>query len=104
MEPLVLVLRSIQASANNVHSGASLSWESINRALQAYGAPDIDYDRFAKFFDSNPAIQNIVDNFDHNGVALKTDQSDSMAQQPMNPAQNHNMMAAAAKRATKLGK
>lgn len=102
MNPLVVVLRAIQNSANNQHSEAPLTWDAINRATQAYGAPDIDFERFSQMYDNDPTIQGMVDNFDGNGIQLKTDQG---SQQPaMGQEPKTGMMAAAAKRATKLGK
>jgi hypothetical protein len=102
MDPLVVVLRAIQNSANNQNSGAPLTWDAINRATQAYGAPDIDYERFAKLYDSDPTIQSMIDNFDGNGIQLKTDKG--MEQPMVGQEPKTGMMAAAAKRATKLGK
>lgn len=107
MDPIVLTLRAVQNAANNQNppSEAPLTWDALNRAAQSYGAPDIDYERFAKLFDSDPTIQSIVDNFDEQGVTLKTDKAaEHPAQGNLQPAQNHNMMAAAAKHATTLGK
>jgi hypothetical protein len=102
MDPLILVLRSIQNSANDRHSAAPLTWDALNRATQAYGAPDIDYERFAQMYDSNPVLQGIVDNFDQNGIQIKTQQGSAQPMQGEEPKKG--MMAAAAKRATKLGK
>lgn len=99
-----MALRSIQNSANNQNSAAApLTWEALNNATQVYGAPDLDAESFAKLYDSDMTIQDIVDNFDESGIQLKTDKGNAEPAQ-LQPAQNHNMMAAAAKRATKLGK
>ena len=50
-------------------------------------------------------IQDIVDNFDDQGITLKTNATaDHTPKGNLEPAQNHNMMAAAAKHATTLGK
>lgn len=105
MDPIVFVLRSIQNTANDKNTTASMTWDAINHATQAYGAPDIDYERFAKLFDSDPSIQAVVDNFDENGVQIKTNAGS--AQPSVNPGSENkgaSMVAAAAKRATKLGK
>lgn len=102
MDPIVLTLRSIQNTANNNNSAAPLTWDALNNAAQHYGAPDIDYERFAKLYDSDPIIQSMIDNFDERGIQIKTDKG---TEQPMVGQQpKTGMMAAAAKRATKLGK
>jgi hypothetical protein len=67
--------------------------------MEAYGAPDIDYQRFAALYDSSPAIQNLVDNFDKSGLQIKTNASDELAGQAQSPDEGKPMMAAAAKRA-----
>lgn len=102
----MLALRSIQNSANNRKATAApLTWDALNRVTQSYGAPDLDADSFAKLYDSDPVIQSIVDNFDGRGVQLKTDIGNAQTQAPVqgqNP--QRDMMAAAAKHATTLGK
>ncbi len=104
MDPLVLVLRSIQNTANNKNSPASMTWDAINRATQAYGAPDIDYERFSQRYDNDPNLQSIIDNFDENGIQIKTNAGSASPKQVGGEDKGASMVAAAAKRATKLGK
>jgi hypothetical protein len=104
MDPIIVVLRSIQNAANDKNSTASMTWDAINRATQAYGAPDIDYERFAQLFDNDPAIQSIVDNFDENGVVIKTNAGSPSPEMMGAKDTGTSMMASAAKHATKLGK
>lgn len=104
MDPLILTLRAVQSSANQSKSGASLSWDAINNMGQQFGAPGIDFDRFAARFDSDPVIQGMVDNFDKSGIVLKTQHTQDQQAMPQSPEAGNPMMAAAAKRATKLGK
>lgn len=105
MDPLILTLRAIQSNANQANSGASLSWDAINNMGRQFGSPSIDFDRFAARFDSDPVIQGMVDNFDKSGVVLKTQSSQQQAPTGQQaPEEGNPMMAAAAKRATKLGK
>lgn len=104
MDPIIVVLRSIQNAANDKHTTASMTWDAINRATQAYGAPDIDYERFAQLFDSDPAIQSVVDNFDQNGVQIKTNAGSPSPKMMGAQEPGKSMVAAAAKHATKLGK
>lgn len=76
MDPLVLTLRALQSAANDQHSEAQLTWDAINHAGQNYGAPDIDYDRFAQRFDTDPIIKQLVQRFDGHGVVIKTDKKE----------------------------
>jgi hypothetical protein len=76
-----------------------MTWEALNRAMRSYGAPAIDYDRFAKLFDSDPTIQDLIDNFDENGIQIKSHAGEEHAAMPQAPEEGKPMMAAAAKRA-----
>lgn len=76
-----------------------MSWQALNRAMQSYGAPGIDFQRFAKLYDSDPSIQDLVDNFDKSGLQIKTNAGSDMAGMPQAPEEGKPMMAAAAKRA-----
>jgi hypothetical protein len=78
-----------------------MTWEALNRAMRAYGAPAIDYQRFAALYDNDPTLQGLIDNFDQRGVQIKTNagEEQSMQQAQQTPAEGKPMMAAAAKRA-----
>ncbi len=104
MEPLIVVLRSIQNTANDKHTSASMTWDAINRATQVYGAPDIDYERFAQLYDNDPTLQSIIDNFDQRGVQIKTNAGSPSPEMMGSADKGKSMVAAAAKHATKLGK
>jgi hypothetical protein len=67
--------------------------------MRSYGAPSIDYNRFAKLFDSDPTIQGLIDNFDQNGIQIKSNAGEEQAAMPQGPKEGKPMMAAAAKRA-----
>ncbi len=99
-----MVLRSIQNTANDRKTTASMTWDAINQATQAYGAPDIDYERFAQLYDNDPTIQSVIDNFDENGIQIKTNAGSAQPTAVGGENKGKSMVAAAAKRATKLGK
>ena len=40
-----------------------MTWDALNQTGQQYGAPDIDYDRFAARWESDPIIKKLVDRF-----------------------------------------
>lgn len=99
-----MVLRALQNSANNQKSEASMTWDALNRATQAYGAPDVDYDSFAARFDSDPVLQSIIDNFDEHGIKIKTEQGTQQAATAQPADSDKNMMRSTALHAVKIGK
>ena len=66
-----MTLRALQSAANNKQSQAQLTWDAINQTGQEYGGPDIDYDRFAARWDSDPILKQLVSRFDGHGVVVK---------------------------------
>lgn len=98
MDPLVLILRDLQSTANNQHSEGPMTWDAINQAGRAYGAPEIDYDRFAARWETDPILKQLVTRFDGQGVVLKTKKHTSQPQQG-NPEQP-GLVAKMAKHAT----
>ena len=95
-----MVIRGLQNSANNKNVSAPMTWDALNRATQAYGAPDIDFERFSQLYDNDPVIQSMIDNFDEHGIQIKTNKGSEQTMQPqMGAAPGKPMMAAAAKRA-----
>lgn len=107
MDPLVLTLRAIQSRANAAHSTAPLTWDAINNIGQDYGAPDIDYDRFAARWESDPILKQLVDRFNGQGLVIKTEKSQPEPEEQGNPeakaAANavDNMAKSATKKAMK---
>ena len=75
-----------------------MTWDAINQAGSQYGAPDIDYDRFAARWESDPILKQLVARFDGHGVVVKTDAKEpkQMQGEPAKPS----MVAQMAKRAT----
>ena len=49
-----------------------MTWTALNRAASNYGAPAIDYDRFAARWETDPVLKQIVDRFDGSGLVIKT--------------------------------
>lgn len=93
----MVTLRSIQSSANNENSEASLTWRAINSLCQSSGSPSIDFDRFSAQWDTEGEggiLHQLVSNFDQNGVTLKTDRK-----QPNQHSEKTGMLKSAAKRA-----
>lgn len=49
-----------------------MTWTALNRAGSNYGAPAIDYDRFAARWETDPVLKQLVDRFDGSGLVVKT--------------------------------
>ena len=103
MDPLVLTLRAIQSRANAKHSTAPLTWDAINNIGQTYGSPDIDYDRFASRWETDPILKQLVDRFNGQGLVIKTDKGQPEPDEQGNPEakQAANAVDNMAKSATK---
>jgi len=76
-----------------------MSWGAINQAGQNYGAPDIDYDRFAARWESDPILKKLVSRFDGHGLVVKTDKHEPKPNQGEAP--KPSMKAGAAMAALK---
>jgi hypothetical protein len=77
-----------------------MTWRALNRAAANYGAPAIDYDRFAARWDQDPVLQQIVDRFDGSGLVIKT-QAQSDEPEVGQQQQDTGAVAQMAKSATK---
>jgi hypothetical protein len=102
VDPLILTLRALQSAANNQHSQAQMTWDAINNTGSQYGAPEIDYDRFAARWESDPILKQLVDRFDGHGLVIKTQEKEQPKQQQ--GQQKSGEVAKMAKRANSLGK
>jgi len=58
-----------------------MTWDALNQNGQEFGSPDIDYDRFAARWDSDPILKKLVDRFDGHGVVIKTANSEDQPEQ-----------------------
>jgi hypothetical protein len=79
-----------------------MTWKALNAADAGLGSPNIDYDRFAARWETDPILKTLVDKFDENGLVIKTN---SMSQQPAqgSPKAGKSDMETAAIRATRAG-
>lgn len=75
-----------------------MTWRALNHACQSFGAPSVDYDRFAQRWDADPVIQDIVDRFDHSGLVIKTT---SGMQEPAAPEEKESGISKIAKKVAK---
>jgi len=71
----VITLRGLQSAANNQNAPSPMNWRALNSVGQAYGAPALDYERFAAQYDAEDEsgiLHQLVDRFDSNGLVIKT--------------------------------
>jgi len=67
----LIVLRNYIGRAASKKAPAKLNWAGLNKVLQTNGFElTADYETFKSMYDSNPAIQNMVKNFNADGVEL----------------------------------
>ena len=102
---MILTLRALQSRADNDGSGATLTWDAINAMGQEYGSPDIDYDRFAARWESDPILKKLVDRFDGHGLVIKTREGEDQPEQgnPEKKSAIDSMAMSATKKALKAG-
>lgn len=73
-------LRALQSAANNQGSEAQMTWKALNASGSGMGSPNIDYDRFAARWETDPMLKQLVDRFDGNGLVIKTNNTDQIPQ------------------------
>jgi hypothetical protein len=67
----VVVLRNIIGQASAKKAPAKLNWAALNKILKSNDASLVaDYETFKAMYDTNPAIQNLVKNFNADGIEL----------------------------------
>ena len=95
-------MQNLQSAADHKGTEAPMTWDALNQTGQQYGAPDIDYDRFAARWESDPILKKLVDRFDGHGLVIKTQKHAEQPEQG-NPEQKQAASAvdAMAKSATK---
>jgi len=76
----VATLRALQSAANNQGSEAQMTWKALNASDSGMGSPNIDYDRFAARWETDPILKQLVDRFDGNGLVIKTNNKEQIPQ------------------------
>ena len=96
---IIRILSNLQGRANSKGVTAQFSWPAVSKMMQNTTGQEVDYDAFKAQFDANPALKDLVDNFDENGITIKTK---AKKQEPGTPSDKDKAKAgvnAAAKRA-----
>jgi len=73
---------------------------SLNDVMKNMGAPQFAYDTFKAAYDSDPSIEELVDNFNSEGIEINTDDSD--VEEPEQGRDDRNSVSSMAKSATDL--
>jgi DNA-binding phage protein len=72
MDTLITVLRNYIGRAASKKAPVKLNWNGLNKVLKSSGLEQgADYESFKSMYDSNPALQSIVKNFNAAGVELQ---------------------------------
>jgi hypothetical protein len=74
---LEMVLRNLMGRSNEKKASLKLSYPALSNLLKNMGYGGIEYDTFQKVYDANPALQNIVRDFDENEIRVTTDIEDT---------------------------
>lgn len=70
-EKLVIVLRNYIGRAASKKAPAKLNWNGLQQVLKTNGFElAADYETFKSIYDSNPAVQSLVKNFNDQGIEL----------------------------------
>ena len=71
MDRFIMVLRNYIGRASSRKTPVRLNWNGLNRIAKLSGFElAADYDTFKAMFDNNPAIQDLVKDFNQNGIEL----------------------------------
>lgn len=82
-DKLVMVLRNYIGRAASKKAPSKLNWNGLNQVLRSSGFQiAADYETFKAIYDSSPAIQNMVSNFNDEGIELKVPGVGDQEQKP----------------------
>jgi hypothetical protein len=71
LDKFVAVLKNFVGRYASKKASAQLNWEAINRVLKSSGSElTADYETFKALYDANPVLQNLVKNFNAQGIEL----------------------------------
>ncbi len=83
-DKLVIVLRNYIGRASSKKSPAKLNWAGLNNVLKTNGFDVLaDYETFKAIYDSSPAIQNMVRDFNADGINLNVPGTDQDTETPV---------------------
>lgn len=72
VDRFIMVLRNFIGRAASKKAPAKLNWNGLNNVLKKSGFElTADYETFKSMYDSSPALQSMVNNFNDEGIELK---------------------------------
>ncbi len=100
-DKLIMVLKNYIGRASSKKTAAKLNWAGLNRIFQTAGVElAADYETFKSIYDKNPVVQNLVRDFNADGVNLNVPGTDQDTETPVkqgeNPSDEVAKMAASA--------
>lgn len=69
-DKFILVIKNFIGRAQSKKQPAKLNWATLTNLLHQVGQEAMDYETFKQMYDSNPAMQPLIANFDANGIEL----------------------------------
>jgi hypothetical protein len=100
---LIRILNNLKGRADSKNQAAKFTWSAMSQMMQNITGQEVDYDAFKAEFDANPQLKNLVDNFDENGITIKTKTKAELPGVPGDKAKAQaNVMSTAKKAANKL--
>jgi hypothetical protein len=83
VDRFIMVLRNSIGRAASQKAPAKLNWNGLNKILAMNGFElTADYETFKAMYDSSPALQAMVSNFNDDGIELKVPGAGSEAEKP----------------------
>ena len=79
----IMVLRNYIGRAASQKAPSKLNWNGLNKVLSINGFElTADYETFKAMYDSSPAVQAMISNFNDDGIELKVPGAGDQAQKP----------------------
>jgi hypothetical protein len=83
IDRFIMVLRNYIGRAASQKAPSKLNWNGLNKVLAINGFElTADYETFKAMYDSSPAVQAMISNFNDNGIELKVPGAGDQAQKP----------------------
>jgi hypothetical protein len=95
VEKYIIVLRNLIGRASSRKAPAKLNWGGLNRLVGSTGNEvTADYETFKAMYDSTPALQTLVKDFNQNGIELNVPGAPEEAPKASGTAQPQDSQAA----------
>ena len=96
---MIRVLSNLKGRADSKGVTAQMAWPALSNIMQNTTGQEIDYDSFKAEFDANPQMKELVDNFDENGIVIKTKAKKEQTGGVGDKTKSKNAVISSAKRA-----